>query len=148
MQIKSLLRVAMLMCSLLLLSACGAPSGPSNVIVKDAWSRPAAQGQVGGVYMTIENSGGTDRLLSLTSEVSDAIEIHETKSMEGMMHMSPLAGGLEVPAGGKVDLKPGGLHIMLMNLNRELKVGESFKLTLKLQSSKEITVEVQVRANA
>jgi copper(I)-binding protein len=63
----------------------------------------------------------------------------------GMMTMQPVQGGLEIPANGSVTLKPGGYHIMMMNLRQDLIPGQTIKLTLKFQSGKEISLDVPVK---
>jgi len=131
------------------LSACNsAPTGPSNVTVKEAWARPATLDQVGGAYMVIENSGGADRVASLSTDAAGMAEIHETKVENGMSSMQPVQGGLEIPANGKVELKPGSYHVMMMNLKRELKPGDKLAFMLKLQSGKEIPFTAEVRSNS
>jgi len=147
------------------LAACAAPvqnagSGQSEIVVKDAWARPAIGmhgdgghgghgghgGQVSAAYMVIENKGDApDRLLSAAGDVAGMIEVHQTTQKNGMMMMEEMKDGLEVPANGSVELKPAGYHIMLMDLKRDLKPGDAFKLTLKFQSGKTIDVDVTVR---
>lgn len=98
------------------------------------------------VYMIIENkSAAADRLLGVTGDVAEMIEVHQTKEKDGMMMMEPMKDGLTIPANGSVELKPAGYHIMLMNVKQELKPGETFKLTLAFQSGKSLPVEVTVR---
>lgn len=133
---------------MLLLSACsGASSGPSKVTVRDAWVRPAIPDQVSGAYMVIENAGGADRLVEITTDAAGAAEVHETKSDGGMTSMQPVQGGLEIPENWKVELRPGSYHVMLMNLKRELKPGDKVTFTLKLQSGTQLTVDAEVRSN-
>lgn len=133
---------------LFLLSACsGASGGPSKVTVHDAWVRPAIPDQVSGAYMVIENAGGADRLMEITTDAAGAAEVHESKTEGGMTSMQPVQGGLEIPANGKVELRPGSYHVMLMNLKRELKVGDKVTFTLKLQSDTQLTVDAEVRSN-
>jgi copper(I)-binding protein len=143
--------------------ACAAPapnagSGQSEIAVKDAWARPTVGmqaegghgghggGQVSAAYMVIENKGNApDRLLSAAGDVAGMIEVHQTMQKDGMMMMEEMKDGLEVPANGLVELKPAGFHIMLMDLKRDLKPGDAFKLTLKFQSGKTVDVDVTVR---
>jgi copper(I)-binding protein len=63
---------------------------------------------------------------------------------EGMMGMRPIAR-LEIPAGGSVELKPGGYHVMLIDLNQELKAGDKIEITLKFEKAGEIKVTAEVR---
>jgi copper(I)-binding protein len=97
--------------------------------------------------MTIENTGsGADRLVGLSTDVAESASVHETKTdASGMMSMQPVEGGLEVPANGSVSLKPGGYHVMLMKLKSPLVTDDTFKLTLKFQSGKDVVVDVTVK---
>ena len=112
------------------------------------WSRATPPGaQVAGGYLTIVNHGsGADRLVSVTSDISAKAEVHEMAVKDGVMTMRPVAGGLEIPAGGKIELKPGGYHLMLMGLKRPAKEGESFPATLTFEKAGSVTVEFQVGA--
>src|SRR5690606_26613858 len=78
------------------------------------WSRATPHGaQVAGGYMTITNQGSSaDRLVSVSSDISDKAEIHEMAVKDGVMTMRPVEGGLEIPAGATIELKPGGYHLM------------------------------------
>jgi len=95
--------------------------------------------------MVLENKGGADTLMSASGDVAEMIQVHETKEKDGMMTMEEAKAGIPVPANGTVELKPGGIHIMMMNLKQGLKPGDTFKLTLKFQSGKEVSVDVPVR---
>jgi periplasmic copper chaperone A len=100
---------------------------------------------VSGGYMTITNNGSqSDRLVSVTTPFAPKAEIHEM-TMEGdVMKMRPLAGGLEIPAGGSVELKPGGYHIMFMGLTEPLKEGESRKAVLTFEKAGTVEIEFPV----
>ena len=110
------------------------------------WSRATPPGaKVAGGYFTVVNHGSTpDRLMSVTSDISAKAEVHEMAVKDGVMTMRPVEGGLEIPAGGKVELKPGGYHLMLMGLKRPAKEGESFAGTLTFEKAGSVTVEFQV----
>jgi copper(I)-binding protein len=95
--------------------------------------------------MVIENAGGADKLLGVTGDVAGMIQVHESKESGGMMMMEEMKGGVDVPANAVLELKPGGYHVMLMDVKRDLKPGDSFKLALKFASGKEIPVDVMVR---
>lgn len=107
----------------------------------------------GAIYFTIENSGDADDMLvevfdlmvESAGDLSDVIELHETSMADGVMKMQKLETGIAVPAGETVLLKPGGLHVMLMQIKRSLEPGDVVSLGLRFQSGTEemITAEVQ-----
>ena len=110
------------------------------------WSRATPAGaKVAGGYLTVTNTGSTpDRLLSISSDVSEKAELHEMAVKDGVMTMRPVAGGLEIPAGGKVALAPGGYHLMFMGLKRQPKKGEEFSATLTFEKAGTVTVDFAV----
>lgn len=99
----------------------------------------------GAVYMRLVNKGHTaDRLLGVETDVAAAAELHETSMDENdVMRMVPV-DAVEVPARGSAVLEPGGIHVMLMNLHRELATGDTFELTLTFEQSGPQTIEVEV----
>lgn len=148
---------------LAVLVACGAPAGPS-ITVEDVWSRPAmamqesegaseggmGQGMgmagTGAVFMLIKNEGGeADRLTGGQTAVAEVVEIHETVIENDIMKMQMLGEGLEVPAGGEVQLEPGGYHVMLIGMKQNLEVGQTFGIDLQFEKSGTIRVEPEVR---
>jgi len=132
----------------LTLTACGGSKGP-EIVVSNAWARPSPRmATSGAAYMVIENKGNEDdALIGVEGDVSDAIEIHEMVIDENnVMHMKPVEGQrLVIPAKGKVELKPGGYHIMLIGLKHQLQEGEVVDLTLKFEKSGEIKVKAPVK---
>lgn len=105
--------------------------------------------EMGGVnsaaYMTIHNkSGEADQLIGAASDVAKAVELHNVKMENDVMKMFQVPA-IDVPANGKAELKPGGFHVMLIGLNRDLKVGEKVKLTLNFQKAGSVTFEAEVR---
>ncbi|MER8633697.1 copper chaperone PCu(A)C [Mesorhizobium opportunistum] len=110
------------------------------------WSRATPAGaKVAGGYFTITNKGSApDRLLSISSDVSEKAELHEMGVKDGVMTMRPVAGGLEIPAGGKVALAPGGYHLMFIGLKRQPKQGEKFSATLTFEKAGTVNVEFAV----
>ncbi|TGR23233.1 MULTISPECIES: copper chaperone PCu(A)C [unclassified Mesorhizobium] len=110
------------------------------------WSRATPTGaKVAGGYFTITNNGSTpDRLLSITSDISEKAELHEMGVKDGVMTMRPVDGGLEIPAGGKVALAPGGYHLMFIGLKRQPKQGEKFAATLTFEKAGKVSVEFAV----
>lgn len=144
----------------ILLAACAAPaaSGP-RIQVQNAWARPAMMGMGQGhgmshgggsestsaAYFVIVNGGDQpDALIGAASEVAERVELHETK-MEGEVAKMQPVPRVEIPARGQVEFKPRGLHVMLIGLKRELKVGDTFTLTLRFERSGEIPVTVSVK---
>jgi copper(I)-binding protein len=131
----------------LALAACGGPGGTTGgITVSDAWARPSPMmDRAVAAYMVIQNSNAAeDKLLSVESDVAQTIELHETKEMNGMMSMSPVPN-VPVPAKGKAELKPGGFHIMLIGLNRELKAGDEVQLTLNFEKAGKVPVTAEVK---
>lgn len=124
----------------------GEPAG-GNLFITQAWARPTPPVAVSGVvYLTITNRGPTaDHLVALRSPAARSTEIHETRSVNGMMEMRELSQ-LDCPAGATVKIEPNGLHIMLVGLTRPLLSGEAFPVTLRFQHAGELTVQVRVGA--
>ncbi|GCL61101.1 copper chaperone PCu(A)C [Pseudaquabacterium pictum] len=138
------LRIAALTLALLNLPAL------AQTTVKDPWVRgTVAQQKATGAFFQITNAtGGT--LVSASSPVAGVVEIHEM-SMEGStMKMRALPKGLALPAGKAVELKPGGYHVMLMDLKAPLKTGESVDITLTVEGKdgKKETVAVKAPVKA
>lgn len=110
------------------------------------YARATAPGQPnGGAYLSLNNAGGDDRLLSAQAGVAGRTELH-SMSMEGNVMRMRRVEGIAVPAGGFVALKPGGLHVMLLGLKAPLKEGEKFPMTLRFEKAGEISVTVNVEA--
>ena len=123
----------------------------SSLAIADAWARPAEHmdgmaDMNSAVYLRITNTGaGADRLVEVASDVAASIELHESQAVDGMVHMNPMPAGLEIPAGGAVELKPAGMHLMLTGVKHTLAVGESFPVTLTFASGAAQVVSVKVR---
>jgi periplasmic copper chaperone A len=123
-------------------------TGNASITVEQPWSRATPTGAMtGAVYMTLDNKSGTaDRLTGASSDVADKLQIHEMKVENGVMQMREIAGGLPIPAGGSVVLKPGSYHVMLIGLKKPLAAGEKFPLTLTFEKAGNISVTVPVQA--
>jgi periplasmic copper chaperone A len=109
--------------------------GPLEII--QPWSRATPGGaEVAGGYVVIKNDGAEpDRLVSATAEVAGGATLHEMTTANGVMTMRMLTGGIVIPAHGEIALKPGSYHLMLEDLKRPLKEGESFKGTLTFEKA-------------
>ena len=142
---KRLAVIGIVLILAVVVAACGGSSGGSGLILSDAWVRnPAIADQPGAAYLVIQNNGAADKLLSVTSDIVQTIELHESMMSGNMMQMSPVPN-IEVPANGKVELKPGGFHLMLIGLTRPLKVGDKVQLTLNFEKAGSIPVTANVR---
>ena len=106
-------------------------------------------GSIGGVcaaYFTIENpTDQADVLIGASSNIAEVVDMHATVAdANGLLSMVK-QDTVAVPARGRVEFQPGGLHIMFTNLTRELKPGDSFALTLHFQQRGEIQIQVTVK---
>ena len=119
---------------------------PGKLTVTDVRARPAPlEGGNGAAFLTVLNGLDTPvQLANITGNVAGAIELHETVDDNGVMKMEPHPEGFEVPAGGALQLQPGGKHVMLLGLVKPLAAGDSFTLTLNFAGSAPITVTVPV----
>lgn len=96
-------------------------------------------------YVTVVNRGARpDALVSASADAADAVEIHETRSMSGMVMMSRV-DRLPVAPGARLELKPGGYHLMLVGLRRPLRPGEAVALTLTFERAGPRAVRAEVR---
>ena len=148
-----------------LTAACAPPASlpASGIQASEVWARAAKAGEMksdsssdtgmamdsgmnSAVYMMLTNPGDSpDRLISAAADVADAVEIHESIMDGDMMRMQQVPGGIEIPANGQVELKPGGLHVMLIGLTRDLNPGETVPVTLQFEQAGAVTVEAEVR---
>lgn len=108
---------------------------PADVKVERGWARATVQGQSSsGAYMTLTAKDGA-RLVGISSPMAGVVEVHEMKMDGDVMKMRGVPE-LELPAGKKIELKPGGYHVMVMDLNAPLVKGSTFPLTLEFKNSK------------
>ena len=115
-----------------------------GIRVENAWARATAPSQsVGGVFLTITDTGAPDALVSVASPIATTLELHETVADNGVMRMRPIAA-LPLPSGQPVTLKPGSYHLMAMGLKQPLKQGDSFPVTLNFLHAAPMTVTAVV----
>lgn len=119
------------------------------VTIEGAWARPILiAGRPGGAYLKAENSGSeADKILSATSNISSRVELHEHTMTDGVMKMGQVPY-IEVPAGGSVELKPGGFHIMLFETDGKYGPGDEIKIELTLEKAGKIELTVPVLKRA
>lgn len=107
-----------------------------TVTVKDAWARATVQGQKAtGVFMKINVKDGA-KLVNVSSPVAGVSEVREMKMDGDIMRMRAVDGGLDLPAGQTVELKPGGFHVMLMDIKASLKKDTIIAVTLVFKDAK------------
>ncbi len=113
-----------------------------NLTIAHPWAR-ATPGAVknSAAFFSVENKGSADKLVGVAGDVAREIQIHTMITEAGVMKMREIKS-LDVPANGKLELKPGGLHIMLIGLKDGLKDGTTFPLTLKFEKAGEVKVTV------
>jgi len=117
-----------------------------SIKIENAYVRATAPGQpAAGAFMKIENSGSADQLVSASSPAAGEVQLHQM-SMEGNVMKMGQVKDIAVPASGSVDLKPGGYHIMLMNIKAPLKAGETVPVKLKFAKAGEVEVKLPVNA--
>lgn len=133
----------------LAVGSTGALAQADHVRIENPYARATAPGAaVGGGYATIRNTGkAPDRLVGASSAASARTELHEMKMVDNVMRMREVKG-LDVPANGTLELKPGGYHLMFMELKAPLKQGDKVPVTLKFERAGEVKVELEVRGMA
>ena len=136
MKLKSLALIAAL--------TCGAAFA-QNVEIKEAWIRTSVPGQKAtGAFMKITAKDGT-KLVSASSPAAGVAEVHEMKMEGDVMKMRAVQGGLDIAAGKTVELKPGGYHVMLMDLKAALAKDSTVPLTLTFKDAKGAESKVELK---
>lgn len=121
--------------------------GPGLHVV-NAWSRESPMMELAGAafMVIVNNTEADDALVGASSPAAATVEIHQTTQAEdGTMAMAPVSE-VPIPAGGMAELKPGGYHVMLIDLVQPLAVGEQIELTLEFAAGEPQTVMVPVQA--
>lgn len=115
-----------------------------SIRVENAYTRATVPGQqVAGGFMKIENKGAADQLISASSPVSGEVQLHEM-TMDGNVMKMRQVKEVVVPAGATVELKPGGLHLMFMNIKAPLTAGDTVPVKLKFAKAGEVEVRMPV----
>jgi hypothetical protein len=134
-------------CLLLVPSLATAQQMAGDLVVLRPWSRATAPGaETGILYLSIANKGAmADRLVDVSTDVAATAEIHEsTMGSGGVMKMEGMGKGVALPPGKTVTLKPGGMHIMLMGLKRQLKAGDTVPLVLTFEKAGKVSANAEV----
>ena len=117
-----------------------------DLVIAHPWARPTLGSNSNGVaYMVITNHGVTDdRLVGVNADMATRVELHSTIMDGDVMRMRPVTDGVEIPSGEKLEILPGGLHIMFMGLKAPLKEGGEFPLSLRFEHAGVVDVSVHV----
>jgi periplasmic copper chaperone A len=119
----------------------------AQTTVKDAWVRSTVPQQMAtGLYAQITSAKG-GKLVAVSSPVAGVVEVHEM-TMDGNVMKMRAVPALALPAGKTVELKPGGYHVMLMDLKQTLKPGDSVPVTLVIESADKTRETVEIKAAA
>ena len=118
----------------------------AQITVDQPWARATPPGaKIGAGYMVIRNGGRSmDRLVGASTTVAQRVELHMTEADRDVARMRPVKA-YEIVAGRRIELKPGGAHLMLVNLSRPLREGDKVPVTLKFEKAGEVQVEMDVR---
>ena len=150
--LKSIALRAIFMPAIALFSSQIMAQTAADVKIEGAWIRTAVEGQSGtGGFMKL-TAPAAMKLVAVSSPVAKIGEVHEMKMEGSVMKMAEVKGGIELPAGKAVELKPGGFHIMLLDLKQSLKADVQVPLTLTFANAKgeqsrvELKVPVAARA--
>ncbi len=128
-----------------LIAGFAASAMAQEVDVSNAWVRTSVQGQSAtGAFMTI-TARQDSRLVGVISPVAGVAEVHEMKMDGGVMKMRAVQGGLALPAGKPVELKPGGYHVMLMDLKAALAKDSTVPMTLVFKDAKGAESRVELK---
>ncbi|MBR1220110.1 DUF1775 domain-containing protein [Bradyrhizobium sp. U87765 SZCCT0131] len=117
-----------------------------DLTITAPWTRATPGGaKIGGGYLKITNNGkSVDRFVGGSAPFAGRVEIHEMSMTDGVMKMRPLPNGLEIKPGETVELKPGGFHVMFMDLKQPFKQGDSLKTTLEFEKAGKVDVNFSV----
>ena len=132
----------------LLITAAGAHAqSKADLQLEKPWARATPPGaSVGGGYLVIRNKGTAgDRLVGVSSPASARMEMHEMAMEKDVMRMREVKG-IDVPAKGAAELKPGGFHLMFIELKAPLKLGDKVPVTLKFEKAGEVKTEFAVES--
>lgn len=132
--------------SILFLLFAGATAAQYKIEIKNVWVRPAAKGENSALFFTIQNKGAkADTLVDASSKVSDDVMIHETYSKSKEMMSMRMLMFVAVPAHEDVKFKPAGLHVMIMEVKEDLKIGQTKEFTLVFKKAGKVKVKAKVK---
>lgn len=127
--------------SLLILSACGG-SGPSEITVSDAFLGETQEGAAAALYLTIEQSGGADRLVGVTTDVSDVVGVMPA-TMDMSEALTDRSVDQPIEGGSTLQYAPGDDHLMVIAVSRTLVAGDRIAVTLEFEDHEPVTVQAE-----
>jgi copper(I)-binding protein len=130
---------------LLLFAIFAVTPAVAQIQIENGWARATPPGaKIAAGYMTIGNAAATpDKLVAASSPAAEKVETHVTVKDGDIFRMREVKG-YEVPARGSFELKPGGAHLMLVNIKTPFKEGDKIPLTLRFERAGEVRLELQV----
>lgn len=117
-----------------------------EIAIRDGWVQEGPPSQkITAAYMVIENHGKADvELKGASTSSADVIELHKMELVDGLMKMRRV-DSINIPAGGKVELKPGGYHLMVIGLKQPLKEGDMVSISLEFSNDLRQTIKIPVK---
>ena len=133
--------------ALMLAVSVGVAAGERGLRVEHAWTRavPAVAPVAGGFLVVVNDGDRDDRLLRIETDAAKRVEIHQMRNDGGVMRMRQLIDGVAVPAHARIEFKPGGYHLMLIQPMRPLVEGGHFDATLVFQRGGRVSATFEVR---
>ena len=149
MKTNNLLCIVLMFVGLMSLNCAYAEESNKNIIVRQVWVRAMPPSQkTTAAYMTIENHSDKELILeSASTDVAAATEIHQMSHAGGMMRMKMLKN-LKIPANGQVVFESEGVHLMLINLKKNINKGDIIAIVLNFSDGSRLTVDADVRDEA
>jgi copper(I)-binding protein len=127
------------------------PSGaaePTGIEVTEAWARASAgRTQSAAAYLTLVNRGpADDKLMSVSSPIAKHVHLHKEEMSQGNVVRMVMVESIDLPAGNTVKLAPGGLHVMLMELDHPLVAGQQVPLRLRFAKAGDLAIDANIAA--
>ena len=132
------------------IGAAGTPAhaqdaSTATLQISGGFSRATAKtARAGAGFLTIRSTGPADRLLGFSTPACERPELHTHINDDGIMRMRKV-DSIEIPAGGEARLQPGGLHLMMIGLTRQLVEGDSVDVTLTFENAGKVTVSLPIK---
>ena len=116
-----------------------------DIVIKDQWIRPGAENMATALYFTLENNGSeADTLYTVETDIAKMVQIHETYSNGDVMGMREI-GKIIIEPGSSVKLEPGGTHIMVMRLKRDINIGDKIEFVLHFKNAGDISITTEAK---